>query len=135
MADPKLLPPNMRDPKRYVVFEVVSESPINYSDLMNSMWNSIMSFLGELGSSDASLWLIQNIYDEKTQRGVMKCKHTFVEEIRVALSLIQYVGETKATIKILGVTGTIKSAKTKYLTSRNLKSFTGEEDNMPVVNE
>ncbi len=115
MAEPKLLPPSMREPKRYIVFEVISENPVNYSDVMNSVWSSMLSFLGENGSSEANIWIIQNLYDESAQRGVIKCRHTHVEELRVILSLIQYVGETKAAIKILGVTGTIKSAKIKYL--------------------
>lgn len=118
VAEPKLLPPSMREPKRYIVFEAISESPVNYGDLMNAIWSSMLSFLGENGSSEANIWIIQNLYDEQAQRGVIKCRHTSVEEMRVILSLIQYIGETKATIRILGVTGTIKSAKNKYLTPK-----------------
>lgn len=127
MAEPKLLPPSMREPKRYLAFEVISEYPVNYIDFANSFWNSIISFLGEHGSSDAKIWLIQNLYDEKSQVGIIKCKHTFVEELRVALSIMQYIGETKSIVKVLGVTGTIKSAKNKYLESKTLKYFMGEK--------
>lgn len=117
MAQPKILPPTLRSQKRYVVFEVISENKITYSDLMNSIWGSMLSFLGELGSSEAKMWIVQNLYSEKEQKCVIKCRHDYVEQVRAVLSLIQMVGETRATIRILGVTGTIKSARTKYLGS------------------
>jgi len=123
MAEPKLLPPSLRSHKRYIIFEIISDNPATYSDLVNAIWNSMLNFLGELESSEAMLWLIQNLYDEKSQRGVIKCRHDFVESIRAILSLIQTVGETRVVIKILGVTGTIKSARNKYLLSKDLRSF------------
>lgn len=123
MAEPKLLPPSLRSHKRYVIFEVISEHPIIYNDLVNAIWNSMLNFLGEVESSEAMVWFIQNLYDEKNQKGVIKCRHDFVESIRAILSLIQTVGETKVIIKILGVTGTIKSARNKYLLPKDLRSF------------
>ncbi|MEM7819669.1 MAG: Rpp14/Pop5 family protein [Candidatus Aenigmatarchaeota archaeon] len=125
MAEPKILPPSLRPQKRYIVFEIISEHPITYGDLINAVWNSMLSFLGELGSAEARIWFIHNLYDEKTQRGVIKCRHDSVEKIRVVLSLIQMIGETRSLIKIVGVTGTIKSAKNKYLSGGTLKDFTG----------
>ena len=105
----------MRSQKRYIVFEVISENKITYNDLMNSVWNSMLSFLGEFGSSDAKIWIVQNLYNEKEQTCVIKWPHDYVEQVRAVLSLIQMIGESKATVRIIGVTGTIKSAKTKYL--------------------
>jgi len=123
MAEPKLLPPSLRSHKRYVIFEIISDNPITYSDLVNTIWNSMLNFLGELESSEAMIWSIQNLYDEKSQKGVIKCRHDFVESIRAILSLIQTAGETKVIIKVLGVTGTIKSARNKYLLSKDLRNF------------
>ncbi len=115
MPEPKMLPPSLRSHKRYIVFEVVSEQPIKYEDLVDAIWSQTMNFLGELVSAEAKMWLVQNLYDAEKQRGVIKCKHDYVEHVRAVLSLIQIVGESKSLIKILGVTGTIKSAKNKYL--------------------
>ncbi len=123
MDAPKLLPPSLRSQKRYIVFEVISEQPVVYGDIISAVWSSMLSFLGELGSSHAKVWFIHNIYDDRTQRGVIKCSHDSVEHVRAALSLIQIVGETKCIVKIVGVTGTIKSAKSKYLPQSDLKSF------------
>ena len=123
MAEPKLLPPSMRSHKRYIVFEIISEKPVEYKDFSSAVWSSLMNFLGEQGTAEARIWLIKNLYEEKNQRGVIKCKHDFVEQLRTALVLINIVGETKAIVRVLGVTGTIKSAKSKYLGIRDLRDF------------
>ena len=127
MAEPRFLPPSLRSHKRYIVFEIISDEPVAYNDLVNTIWNSTLNFLGELETSNVMLWSIQNLYDEKSQRGIIKCRHDFVENMRVILSLIQTVGETKVVIKVLGVTGTIKSARNKYLLSTDLRNFTEEK--------
>ncbi len=115
MAEPKLLPPSMRQNKRYIVFEIISETPVKYPDVVSAIWNSMLDFLGELQGSDARTWLIQNLYNDKMQAGVIKCSHTHVEHVRAVLSLIQVIGESRCVIRVLGVTGTIKSAEEKYI--------------------
>jgi len=110
---PKILPPSMRAQKRYIAFEVISEDMINYPDIVSAVWDSMLSFLGEYGTSNANIWFIHNLYNNDNQRGVLRCNHDSVEDVRTILSLIHIVGETNAIIKIWGVTGTIKSAKIK----------------------
>ena len=115
MSEPKILPPSMRPPKRYVIYEIVSDAPVNYGELVNTVWSTSMEFLGELGTSEAGMWFVHNSYDETAQTGIIKCRHDAVERVRAVLSLISVVSEAKCVVKILGVTGTIKSANTKYL--------------------
>jgi len=117
--EPKILPPSMRPPKRYLVFEVISDQPVVYSDLVNTIWTTTMEFLGELGGSEANIWFVHNTYDSKKQIGMIKCRHDHVEKVRTVLSLISVVSEMKCIVKIIGVTGTIKSAKTKYMGEKN----------------
>ncbi|MBI4174017.1 MAG: ribonuclease P protein component 2 [Candidatus Aenigmarchaeota archaeon] len=114
MADPRMLPPSMRPPKRYIVYQVISESPIVYGEFVNAVWTTAMEFLGELGASDANVWFVHNTYNPEKQAGIIKCRHDHVEKLRAVMSLISVVSESKCMIRILGVTGTIKSAKTKY---------------------
>ena len=124
MAEPRPLPPSLRLHSRYLIFEIISDEKVSYNDMVTAIWNSMLNLLGELETSDVKMWLIQNLYDEKNQRGVIKCRHDFVEKMRAVLSLMQMIGEKRVIIKILGVTGTIKSARNKYLISKDLRSFT-----------
>jgi len=56
-------------------------------------------------------------YDGR-QAGIIKCRHDSVEKVRAMLALISVVSESKCMVHILGVTGTIKSAKSKYFSSQ-----------------
>lgn len=122
MAEPKMLPPSLRSPKRYIVFEVISERPVAYQDIVAAIWANMLNFLGESKASEAKLWNIKNLYNEEQQLGVIRCAHDHVEHVRTVLSLVQIVGETRAAMRVVGVTGTIKAAKNKYLSAKEEKT-------------
>ncbi len=120
---PKTLPPSLRTKGRYIVFEILSENPVEYKDFTDALWNSLTSFLGEVGTADSQVRVLRNLYDSKSQRGVIRCGHDMVEHVRTGLSLISMIGESRVVIKVSGVTGTIKSARNKYLGMRDLRSY------------
>ena len=113
-----MLPPSMRPPKRYIVYEVISEQTIIYGEFVNAIWTTAMEFLGETGTAEANIWFVHNTYDSEKQAGVIKCRHDSVEMVRLILSLISIISEARCVVRIIGVTGTIKSAKAKYLTNK-----------------
>ncbi|MBI4018368.1 MAG: ribonuclease P protein component 2 [Candidatus Aenigmarchaeota archaeon] len=115
MADPKMLPPSLRSQKRYIVFEVISDGKVAYPDIVTAVWASMLAFIGEAEASKAKIWTIKNLYSEEQQKGVIRAAHDHVEHVRAALSLIQVVGESKSVVRVIGVTGTIKAARNKYL--------------------
>lgn len=121
---PKPLPSSLRPTRRYIAYQVISEDKFLYSDLRNAIWHSILNFLGEFGASEAQIWLIKNLYDEKKQAGIIRCSHKYLEKIRAALSLIQRIGDTRVVIKVLGVSGTIKATKMKYFSETSITEFT-----------
>jgi|YelNatPaOPRAMG01_1025707.scaffolds.fasta_scaffold08709_6 ribonuclease P/MRP protein subunit POP5 len=108
---PKILLPSLREKERYVKFKVISEEPIQYSDLESAIWNSFLDFYGELGVSELSLWIIKNLWDEKEQVGVIKCNNKSVEKVLAGLGLISRLGDSRIIFKILKVSGTIKGLK------------------------
>jgi len=113
--EPKRVPPSLRTKSRYIIFEAITESQVDFDYVSKSVWNAVSEFLGELGSSEVRLWLVKNLYNNERQVGVIKCSHDRVEQVRTALALVRSVGESRAIMRILGVTGTIKSAQLKYL--------------------
>ncbi|MFH0948975.1 MAG: Rpp14/Pop5 family protein [Candidatus Aenigmatarchaeota archaeon] len=123
MEKPKMLPPFLRPKKRYIAFSVISDSKVPYGELSSAVWNCSLGFLGEMNSAEANFRLIENLYDETNGIGIIVCNHDSVEEVRVVLSMLQTIAESRAIIKILGVTGTIKSAKTKYLGIKDLRNY------------
>ncbi len=112
---PKFLPPTLREKCRYIAYQVVSESKLIFPDLNSAIWNSVLNFLGELDSAKARVWIMKDAYSEEKQTGIIKCAHDYVERVRSALILIQRIGDVRIAIKILGVSGTIKGARTKFM--------------------
>ncbi len=121
---PQILPPTLRDRKRYLAFKIISENKVNYYDLSNTMWHSILNFLGEFGSSESDPWIIKDSYKEDEQIGLIKCSHVSVEKVRAALALVQRIGDTRVIIQVLGISGTIKAAKKKFFGQRDLSNYT-----------
>jgi len=109
----KILPPTQRKKHRYIKFEVISENPITYSDLDSAIWNTFLDFHGELGTASMDLWLIKNLYDSKKQIGILRCEHDDVHSSISCLGTISRLGDSRVSIKILKVSGTIKGLEKK----------------------
>ncbi len=129
MADrPKFLPPTLREKNRYIAYQVVSERKLIFPDLNSAMWNSMLNFLGELESAKARIWIMKDTYNEEKQTGIIKCSHDFVEHLRAALILIQRIGDVRVAVKVLGVSGTMKGARTKFIPQeKTIKEFIKEK--------
>jgi RNase P/RNase MRP subunit POP5 len=76
-----------------------------------AIWNTMLDFFGEYGTSWTSMWLIKNLYDEQKQFGVIRCNNKSVAAVLSALGLISRLGDIRVIVKILKVSGTIKGLK------------------------
>ncbi len=109
----KILPSTLREKKRYIAFELISEEPVEYSDLEAAIWNTMLDFLGEDGVSKTSVWLMKDLWDGNKQMGIISCNHKSVQEVIATLGLIDRFGDNRITFKILKISGTIKGAGKK----------------------
>jgi ribonuclease P/MRP protein subunit POP5 len=121
---PKPLPPSLRGRRRYIAYQVISEEKFLQDDLFNTMWHSVLNFLGEQGTSKTNMWIVKDSYDDKNQTGLIRCSHISVEHVRASLALIERIGDVRVVFKILGVSGTIKAAKMKFFGETKLTEFT-----------
>ena len=113
----KILAPTLREKKRYIAFQVISEEgeEFTYSDLESAIWNVTLDFLGEYGVSKTSVWLLKDCWDPKRQIGILRCNHKSVQAVIASLGLIDRLGDNRITFKILKVSGTIKSIREKFM--------------------
>ena len=121
---PKPLPPSLRGRKRYIAYQVISEDKFILQDLINSIWHSLLNLLGELGASQADIWIAKDTWDEKKQIGIIRCSHDNVEQVRAALALIERIGDIRVIVKVLGISGSIKATKMKFFAETKLTEFT-----------
>lgn len=120
------LPPTLRENARYLVFEIISKKDFGIAEVVDSVWQASLLLFGETGASRFSLWVPFNLYDLEKKRGIIKCAHTSVEEVRAAIASVRHIGNEPVIIHILGVTGTILSAKKKFFGIVDLKAFQKE---------
>ena len=113
MDKPKYLPPTLRDKNRYIAFEVVGEKAFTKEEVKRAIWSASLEFLGVMGSARAKPWFIS--FDEKEQRGIVRVDRKHVEELRLALTLVTEINGSRAIFRTLGVSGTIKRLRKKFL--------------------
>lgn len=109
------LPPSMRENKRYIVFEIFAQGEIEFEELSKAIWRDSIRLLGELDVAISRIWPIEDLFNKERKIAVLRVNHNFVEKFKAVLALIKEIGNKKVAIKILGVTGTIKSAKERFL--------------------
>ena len=107
---------NFKERKRYLVFRVLTEAnemEIPEKKLIKAISNQLIRLFGEVGASRTHFWI--HNYDEHNKIGLIECRLKYLTLIRATIASITKIEETPVLIYSRGVTGTIKSAKRKYL--------------------
>ncbi len=99
----------MRQRRRYVAFELTDEaSKRDISWTINHVLHA-----RKLEVDKTMLKLV--LYDTDSRRGLLRCGHKQVNEVKAAMLSVKKIGGKEASFVILGVSGTIKAAKRKFL--------------------
>jgi len=109
----KPLKPTLRERNRYVAFEVAGDGKPGREDVIRATTGIILKTYGTEGAGRINPWLCE--FDGKTGRGILKVSHKSVGEARAALTLITEVAGVKVAVRTLGVSGTIKRAREKWI--------------------
>ena len=118
MIKTKLKPvlPSLREKKRYLVFEVVSNEKIgDINQVSSAIWNASLQFLGQLGTAKAGLMVLSNKWDQKLQRGIIKVSHKHVDAVRAALMFAGKIDNKDAIFRSLGISGILRKAESRFL--------------------
>lgn len=110
---PKMLPPTLRERNRYIVFELISGSRFSREDVSKAVWNTLLRFLGELGASRTSLWVMDWVVEKQT--GIVKVNHDSVECVRASLAFMREINDVPVVFHVLGTSGTLKKAREKWV--------------------
>lgn len=90
---------------------------ISFREILNSIFNSILSLFGEIGASKISFSLMR-YYPEK-RLGILRCDHLNVIKMRSALAFIKDIGGYNIAFRVIKVTGTFRKAE-KILNSLSI---------------
>ena len=103
--------PTLKEKKRYIVYEVVSDAKVSEKALEKEIMDNVSKFLGELGIAKSGFMLVET----KENKGIVKTNVKYQDEVKMALSLIKNIGKEKAVINVIGVSGILKKARNKFL--------------------
>jgi ribonuclease P/MRP protein subunit POP5 len=106
----KPLAPTLREKKRYVAIEVLTEGPAAFSDLSRALGEAFLGLFGEMGAAHAGIWLLPERYDAGRKQGIVRVSHAAADHLRAALTFITSVGGKPATVRSLGASGILAKA-------------------------
>ncbi|HML02557.1 MAG TPA: Rpp14/Pop5 family protein [Candidatus Bathyarchaeia archaeon] len=99
--------------RRYLALKIEPTQEVNESDLENAFLGSVSRLFGEYGVSKAGLVLLS--HDPVKNCAVLRCTSASLDMVKASLASITNVGSKPAAVHILGVSGTLKSLRGKFL--------------------
>lgn len=102
--------PSLRQKKRYVVFEIISDTSFSFADIQEEVQSALSSFLGQLGIARASPLIVKERFNAQKQRFVIKVNNAHVDELKTALALSKKIKNTAVIIRSITTSGTLKKA-------------------------
>ncbi len=109
----KALPPALRMRKRYIAFRVESDRSFTRDEVVRAIVSSALAMFGEAKVAEFNLFVLD--FDEAEQQGFVVCSHRGVTEAIASLSLVSEISGERVHIRTLGVSGTVKALKRKFL--------------------
>ena len=104
----KPLLPTLRIKKRYVVYNLVSESQFSNFEIYNTIEQSFKDCFGKFGLGEAGL-LNTKIYIKN--KGILKINHKYVDKLKTAMAMVTNIKENSVIINTITTSGILKKAK------------------------
>nr|QNO47412.1 ribonuclease P protein component 2 [Methanosarcinales archaeon ANME-2c ERB4] len=98
--------PSLREKKRYLAFEIISEGAVSRRDFIDELDRSASSLLGDVGSSECGL----NMLTFDRGGGIIKCERTKTELMRAVLATVNRVRGVRVAVHVIGSSGSVKGA-------------------------
>ncbi len=107
--------PSLRERRRYLAFEMLSENAVSRRDFNRELERSAGSLLGDAGASECrmSLLLFDCAHGRMQGRGwgILRCVHTHTLETRATIATMCEAGGSRVAVRVIGTSGTVKGAK------------------------
>lgn len=103
--------PSLRPKKRYLAIELISKDVTSRGEFTREVYFAVCSLLGDVSVSECDI----KVLGFENGLGIIQCAHTKLSETRAALASLTQVNRKRATVHVLGVSGTVKGATDKFL--------------------
>jgi len=94
--------------RRYLALKVeCEEGGVDQRAVSDVIWNAVLRLFGEVGCSEAGLYLVH--FDEEEKYAVLRCSHKALPMVRAAIASITTIDNKAAAIHVLRVSGSIRT--------------------------
>lgn len=117
--------------RRYIAFSVKKGYDFTRKEVLNALPASILESRGSSDFRKRGLRLI--MYDRRYGVGIIRCGHRDLGKVKSFLIDLKEISGRDVTVRVIGVSGTLKALKRKFLTKlkeplihnphQNTKSF------------
>ncbi|MDD5651597.1 MAG: Rpp14/Pop5 family protein [Candidatus Nanoarchaeia archaeon] len=108
----KNLLPSLKEKKRYVAFEVISDTKPNYVDTTKAIIENYKKYFGLIGMAKSDLIILD---DWKNQKGIIKINNKHTDELKMSLALLKNINNHNVIVRCLGISGIVNKARERYL--------------------
>ena len=112
----KQLLPSLREKKRYLAYEVISNNKImDFRKVNEAILEASHKLHGLSGTAEAGMINLENKWNAGLQKGILKISHKQVDKTRAALTFVTKVDSQNAVIRSVGMSGILKKAEKKFI--------------------
>ncbi len=110
MKKDKALVPSLREKKRYLAFEIISEGAAGAGAACRDIEKALLAHLGTFGMAKAGAFIVKDSYSPRTGRGVIRVSSAGLDRVRASLALITEIGGKKAAVRSMLASGMLHKA-------------------------
>ncbi|WP_115864305.1 Rpp14/Pop5 family protein [Halorussus litoreus] len=113
----KHLPKHLRPRWRYlaVAIEAWPDADLDRRSFQRSLWFAAQNLLGDAGSADADLTVLQFDFGDGTGAAIVRARHGHADEARAALACVDAIEGDPVGVRVSGISGTVRACEEKYL--------------------
>jgi len=103
------IPPTLREKKRYILFKLICDEPLEESDVNFAINDAFLSLFGSFGSAKINPKLIE--WHSQGNTGILKCERSSKDQAIAALQFLREIKDKAVVPNIISVSGTLKSLR------------------------
>jgi RNase P/RNase MRP subunit POP5 len=109
----KALMPTLRECKRYVGFEILSDGPVAFKVFEDAFEAKLKELIGTLGVAQAGAFVIKDSYNDN--KGIIRVNNKFVDHIKAVFTMMKEVNGKSLVVKSIRTSGMINKVFEKEL--------------------
>ena len=101
--------PSLREKKRYLAFEVLSDAKLDTNHIAKAVMNASLQFAGELGTAEMGIIPLTELFAKN--KGIIRVSNVGLDRLKAALTLITTIEGHPVSVRSLAVSGNLGKMK------------------------